>query len=112
MVAEFHTIHNLPFEAAPWEADPSFTRFRIGTCHGLWRSTDDSYDILAVANNEPGNGHFEDVLQWFYFSCKRDNKCLRILETWNENLKKHLINKRGFLDIGKDNVELPLNKMP
>lgn len=104
------TKHNLDFEAAPWEPLPgfpaaeNFTRFRIGTCEGLWASTKTSYDILAVTNEVPGNGHWDDVLQWFEFSCKRDKKNFRILEVWNKRLKKHLTTKRGFKLDGPDNV--------
>lgn len=102
------TKHNLDFEAAPWECmgsiDENFTRFRIGTCEGLWATTDTSFDILAVTNSEPGNGHFEDVLQWFEHACKRDQKDFRILEVWNLSFKKHLLTKRKFKPQGKDNV--------
>lgn len=78
----------------------------MGTCEGVWLSTQVSYDILAVSNNQQGNGHFEDVLQWFEFSCRREGYVLRFLECWNKDFKKHLIEKRGFKDIGNDNVEL------
>lgn len=102
------TKHNLPFESRPWESmlgvDENFMQFRIGTCEGLWSSTDKTYDILAITNNQPGNGHFDDVLEWFESSCKRDGKSLRILECWNKHFKMHLIRKRGFSPEGKDNV--------
>lgn len=104
------TKHNLDFEAAPWEPLPSFPscknfrKFRIGTCEGLWTSTDTTFDILAIENNVKGNGHFEDVLQWFAYACKRDKKDFRVLELDNLNLKAHLILKRGFKPQGPDNV--------
>lgn len=109
---EFKTIHDLPFEVANWEPIPGFPaakdfkRFRVGTCTGLWSSDEFSYSILAIDNSEKGNGHFEDVLQWFYNSCVRDKKKFMILEVWNSKLKKHLITKRGFKPNGLDNVEL------
>ena len=109
MNIDFETKHKLPFEAAPWEGnlivDEGFMRFRIGTCEGLWRHTDKHYEILAVMNDKPGNGHFEDVLQWFEHSCKRDKRKLKISEVWNKAFKKHLIKKRGFRKIGLDDVE-------
>ena len=102
------TKHGLDFEACPWEStlgvDDNYSRFRVGTCEGLWASTERTYDILAITNSQPGNGHFEDVLQWFENSCKRDGKALRILECWNKAFKMHLIRKRGFSPDGKDNV--------
>lgn len=97
------TKHDLQFEVADWPFG-DFQRFRVGTCEGLWRSTNDSYDILAITNNEMGNGHFTDVLEWFNFSCKRDKRVLRILEVWNKDLKNHLL-KKGFKDIGNENIE-------
>lgn len=104
------TKHNLDFEVAPWEPLPGlpfageFMQFRVGTCSGLWRSTESSYDILAIENIVQGNGHFEDVLQWFAHSCIRDKKDLRFLEVWNANLKSHLMGKRGFIIEGECNV--------
>jgi hypothetical protein len=100
----FTSEHKLDFEVAEW-ITRDFRRFRIGTCEGLWRATSFSYDILAVENTELGNGHFNDVLQWFEHSATRDNRKFRILETWNTRLKHHLIEKRGFIDIGNDNLE-------
>lgn len=104
------TDHRLDFEVAPWEPLPGFPsasefmRFRVGTCDGLWTSTETSYDILAITNNAPGNGHFEDVIQWFAFSCLRDKKDLRFLEVWNARLKSHLMGRRGFIIEGECNV--------
>ncbi len=100
MNAIFQTKHHLPFEAAAYplnlDDENDWKLFRVGTCEGLWCSTDNSYDILAITNNTPGNGHFTDVLQWFEFSCRRDGKDLRILEVWNKGLKRHLVKKQNF----------------
>ncbi len=106
MVNAITTTHALDFEAAPWEYDPiQFTRFRIGTCEGIWAVTDDSYDIVTVVNNQPGNAHLQDVFEWFEYACRRDGKSLRVLELLNDQFKAHLINKRGFTDIGNNNLE-------
>lgn len=118
------TKHKLDFECAPWEGSllikSDFMRFRVGTCEGLWQSTGSSYDILAVTNSSPGNGHFEDVLEWFEHSCRRDFKDLQILEVWNKRLLAHLISKRGFDVVkGTENVirhfhhgMVPLHALP
>ena len=95
----FKSTHDLAFGMVPW-ITADFTRFKIGTCGGLWRATPATYDILAIINTEPRNGHLIDVLEWFEQSCKRDKKDFQILEIWNEGFKKHLIEKRGFLEIG------------
>lgn len=99
------TLHNLDFECAEWRYDSRFMMFKVGTCEGLWTSTSMTYDILAIDNSVPGNGHFEDVLQWFEHSCRRDKKNLRFLEIMNIKFKIHLISKRGFVPERKtDNV--------
>lgn len=105
------TKHKLDFEYCPWEPLINFPkannymRFRVGSIEGLWAVTDTSYDILAIENNHPGNGHFEDVLQWFEHSCKRDHKNLRFLEILNPSFRKHLINKRGFKPSGNNVIK-------
>lgn len=96
----FTTTHKLDFEVSVQNRSEDFYRFRIGTCHGLWRATADTYDILAVYNNKPGNGHLEDVFQWFSASCRRDGRDLRVMEIMNEDFLRHLIEKRGFVAEG------------
>lgn len=106
----FKSSHNLDFELAPWDCPieiPSMhnvSKFRIGTCEGLWGVEGETYVIIAVINNHRGNGHFNDVLEWFENSCKRDGYDLKIVELINKRLIKHLIKKRGFKKIDKDNV--------
>src|ERR1044072_3060346 len=90
----FHTVHNLDFMVAPFEYDKEWLRFKVGTCEGLWRASVRYYDILAIDNHKPGNGHLTDVLQWFEYSCRRDGKSLRVMELWNEGFMQNLINKR------------------
>lgn len=97
----FKSTHKLSFEVADWITD-DYKQFRIGTMEGLWVSTKETYDILALKNNSKGNGHFQDVFDWFENSCRRDKKDLRILEVDNKRLRKHLVNKRGFKCV--DNV--------
>lgn len=99
-----NTTHNLEFLAAPFEYDPSCIRFKVGTCHGLYSANKDSFEIIAVMNDEPGNGHLTDVLEWFEASAKRDKKALKVVELWNEGFYHHLVNKRGFKPIDPMNV--------
>lgn len=102
---DFKSTNDLPFECRPWVRNPEWMDYRIGTCTGLYSTSMISYDILAVQNSKQGNGHFQDVLDWFENSCRRDGKSLKFLELMNDELKDHLINKRGFLDIGNNNLE-------
>lgn len=106
------TTHNLPFEAAPWEPsmikyfpelvknvmriNSSIVAFRVGTCDGIYTATEKTYQIIAVTNDNPGNGHFDDVIQWFENSCKRDGKDLMFMEILNDAFGRHLCSKRGF----------------
>jgi len=106
------TQHSLDFEVAPYENNidtVEWLRFRVGTCYGLWASLPSSYDILAIDNKKPHNGHFNDVMEWFENSAKRDNKQLRILEIMNDRFRDHLINKRGFVAFGLNNVYKQFN---
>jgi hypothetical protein len=96
---DFISSHKLDFLCAYWPLSENFKQFKVGTCSGLWSCERFSYCILAVVNHTKGNGHFDDVLEWFEYSCKRDNYSFKFFEVWNDNLKKHLINKRGFVEI-------------
>lgn len=95
---KFETSHKLSFETRPWFFSPDeWQQFRVGTCGGLWHVTDSAYQILAIINMSPNDGHFDDVLEWFENSCRRDGKCLEFLELLNESFSEHLIKKRGFI---------------
>lgn len=116
------TIHKLDFEACPWE--PAFkdllpqliadvmrikepiVAFRVGTCEGIYTVRDNAFQIIAVQNSKPGNGHFEDVIQWFENSCKRDKKNLMFMEIMNPKFGKHLCDKRGFKRKGSHAIKL------
>lgn len=105
------TQHNLLFEVAEWNLgnelniNEDWKLFRIGTCTGQWRGIGkDFYEILSVINNEPGNGHFEDVLEWFEQSCRRDGRALLIREIFNKKFYEHLIEKRGFKPYGENDL--------
>lgn len=100
----FESTHKLDFMCCRWSRSPEWITWKIGTCHGVYQSTQNTYDILAIYNDERGNGHFEDVLDWFYNSCRRDKKDLRFMEIMNEDFRKHLMKKRGFKKDGKNNL--------
>ena len=105
----FQSTHNLQFLARQWRIDPEYTQFKIGTCDGIYRYIEDTIEILAIKNNSPGNGHFEDVLEWFYNSCKRDGKHLQFSEILNPKFLKHLKEKRGFMIVNKGKCAVKLN---
>lgn len=102
---ELKTTHNLTFEMAESPYDifgDNHKMFRVGTCEGQWGSTSDSYYILSVVNNKEGNGHLDDVFEWFEHSAKRDNRNLLVLECMNNDFYNHLISKRGFVKLDNE----------
>lgn len=112
----FQTTNNLEFLVKPFEwafLDNTYHLkcFRVGTCHGVFGYDNSSYVILAVHNEHKGNGHFDDTLQWFAYSCVRDGKNLRIIELENDKLRDHLIKKRSFKSTGNNSVEIESAKL-
>lgn len=104
----FESTHKLDFLVAHWispiDKDLLF-KFKIGTCEGLYGVHANSYDIIAILNNQPGNGHFLDVLEWFENSCRRDGKKFRFVAIMNGKFGAHLVKKHGFRWISPDAVE-------
>lgn len=96
------TTHRLDFESAPWPRNESIQMFKVGTCHGQWYSTQFAYHILSIINDEPGNGHLNDVFEWFENSCRRDGKVLIVEEIMNGRFGRHLCEKRGFIRVEGD----------
>ena len=119
------TTHALDFEVAKWDEaglvesvaaelgivndDPypkiEWRLFRVGTCHGQFRVTPEAYEVLSIFNDTPGNGHLEDVFEWFEFASRTTKIPLRVLRFSNAAFKKHLIDKRGFRALGEFDVE-------
>jgi hypothetical protein len=108
---EVQTIHKLSFELAGWpHGTPvhaaTYLAFRVGTCRGLYTATREEYQIIAIENDRSGNGHLDDVFEWFENSCKRDHKHLRVCAIWNLKFKKHLLKKRGFVQAADDKEDV------
>lgn len=95
----FQSIHKLDYLQAPpylGVLGGTFIPYKIGTCHGIFCMSKRAFKIVAVVNDNPGNGHFTDVLEWFEYAAKLNGKALEVVEIWNDPLRQHLINKRGF----------------
>ena len=127
------TTHNLEFRATNWRSlgsetarildtfgasdsirnflsaiskiDHQVQLFKVGSCNGVWYATPTEYRILFVCNGEKGNGHFTDVLEWFEESARRDKRTLVFEEVINDRLRKHLVEKKGFKERGRDCVK-------
>lgn len=98
-MGEFQTTHKLDFLTKHWDSPfnlDGWQEFCIGTVKGQWMATETTYEVLSMFNHDPGNGHLDDVFQWFENSCKRDNRDLVVSEIINDDFAKHLVNKRGF----------------
>jgi len=95
-ITPFISTHNLPFEVADWPHDPALKKFKVGTCEGICGSRDGCYDIIEIKNHSPGNGHLEDVFEWFENNCKSEGKDLIIHHVMNKRFESYLKTKRGF----------------
>jgi len=103
MQKPFTTTNNLDFLQSNG-VDADIFRFKVGTCHGLYYQTKEAVCLLAVMNNKKGNGHFTDVLEWFEFSAKRQGLYFDVVDVMNMRLRKHLMDKQGFVAIGRDHL--------
>lgn len=117
------TAHRLDFYHALWEPseisqmlldslpnddewpDIPWAVFKVGTCQGQYRKTPEAYEILSIINDCPGNGHLEDLFQWFEYACRRSRLPLRMLRFTNDRFMQHLIEKHGFRMISDEDLE-------
>jgi hypothetical protein len=86
----------IPFESTTKPYRDDWLKFKVGTCEGLWRATPTSYEILAVKNKQKGNGHFQQVMNHFETSCRRDHKKFIVRECWNFWKLAPILKKLGF----------------
>ncbi len=104
------TTHKLDFESAdsPYNilGIGEHKLFRIGTCTGQWGSAKGCFYILSVINHEEGNGHLEDVFEWFEFACKESKRNLLVLACFNERFYRHLLWHRGFIPLDAEGENL------
>jgi len=105
MMELFVTTHQLQFLVRPLPpimgGDDGWMEFKVGTVTGQWKDTSENYVILSFNNRCKGNGHLDDVFEWFEHSCKRDNRNLLIEEIINPHFYKHLTDKRGFVPLSE-----------
>lgn len=66
--------------------------------------TKDGLEIISIINNEKGNGHLEDVFEWFEYAARTQKLKLWIRAFMNDRFKKHCIEKRGFKASGDEDV--------
>jgi len=98
------TKHNLDFLAAPWHRDKRVMAFKVGTCHGQYAFIEGKLSLISVINEVPGNGHLDDVFEWFEYAARVQGVDLVITEFFNDRFKEHCLKKRGFSSYGKNDV--------
>lgn len=103
-------FYSAPY-ARPWNFE-NYQQFKVGTMFGLWKWENDKFVILAFLNDKPGNGNLEDVFDWFYCSAVCAQVPLVIRSVDNKRFLKHLIEKRGFVQINDEpDVQKSLDQM-
>lgn len=75
--------------------------FRIGTIRGLWFIDRKIIFINAIINDNPHNGNFDDFLEALEEMSKDLKMDFAIINFFNYQLKRHLIEKRGFIEFNK-----------
>lgn len=98
------TKHKLDFEARPWKGGlvDGVVQYRIGTCTGLYEYNDEGISIIVIDNDKPGNGHLDDVFEWFEYAAREKKKRLWIRQFFNSLFQDHCIKKRGFTQSDKN----------
>jgi hypothetical protein len=96
-VNAIQTKHNLDFQAAEWKRDKRIMVFKVGTCHGQYYFSKKGIEIVSIKNDNPGNGHLDDVFEWFEYAARTQHKTLFIREFINYRFMNHCIHKRGFI---------------
>lgn len=88
------------FKAAPWPFAAQFgddlVQFIYGSCHGLLRVTDGTLGLLAIENEEQGNGQFAEFMELYEQIAKAMYLDASVLEITNDRLYKHLVTKRSY----------------
>ena len=96
---KFKSTHHLKFKTGPHivEGAPSgLEKFKIGSVHGLWREGETVIEIWAIINDEPGNGHMDDAIEWFVEIARLSSVILRVVEISSVTFRNQLIDKWGF----------------
>ncbi len=90
------------FRAAPWHLaqvmGDDLVNFTFGTCDGLMRVLDGTLGLIAINNDEKGNGHFKQFMEFFEELAAAMYLGTSVLEIENKRLYKHLVEKWGYTD--------------
>lgn len=70
--------------------------FKRGTMHGLLGCDDRILTIIAIANEEPGNGQFAAAMNDLERIAARRQLTVEVAAIFNAGLARHLVEKRGY----------------
>lgn len=98
-VGQINTKHSLEFFVAKDPEKSGWQYFKVGTITGKYRFMNDAIEISRIDNENPGNGHLDDMFEHFEHAVKDTPRVLRILNITNERFEQHLIGKRDFRTI-------------
>jgi hypothetical protein len=76
--------------------DPEILAYSFGHVHGILACGSGVLTIVAIVNDEPGNGEFAKVMGMFESVAENWPCPLRVGAIWNRDLKRHLLKKRGY----------------
>jgi len=81
-------------------ADPEILQYRFGEVHGILCHSAglEALTIIAVNNNVPGNGDFAKLMAMLEGVAHAAGHPLAVASIWNDDLRRHLIKKRGYKD--------------
>ena len=85
----------------------NWTEVEIGTCFAVVEYGTELNTLLFIENDEPGNGDFKRMMDYLEWESNEAAVSIEVIEIWNKNLEKHLINKRGYKKSKKGVIKLP-----
>jgi len=107
---QFSSSNGLEFEAkfsdTMYDEVTHWSWAKVGTCHAFYGETEIEFDIFGVGNSKKNNGHFNDLVEWFEYLAAIRNKNLLFSHFENLDLKRHMINKRGYTEQGHCVIKL------
>jgi len=76
---------------------PEILHYKFASVSGiLCVSVSRVLTIIAIANEEPGNGRFALCMSALEQTAKEHRCPLQVAAIWNKRLKTHLVSKRGY----------------
>jgi hypothetical protein len=88
------------FTLTPWgrniQLETDALMFQFGQCHGLIQADDRRLQIIALANEAPGNGDFSRAMDALEDAAKRRQLAVEVAAIFNARLRIHLALKRGY----------------